>query len=275
LSAGEENSLPKSWTIDDERIVPLELAETLYEKVGTKYKLGFYRHLASYEFALTHLKPQDRVLDVGCGTGYGSSLLAGSCAEVVGIDYSADAIEYALKQYSSPKCSFICGDAAKTDLAENSFDAVCSVQVIEHMQDQEGFVKEVKRVLTPGGVFVAATPNTLTYSPGAEVGFDFHYKEYEPAELVEFLAGFFPTVELYGLFAKSILARLMHDKDMSLFWRRSWIRLMPRLVRKEIRRVLWRRNRDSEVSTADYEVAKDRPMDDSLDLIAVCRKGND
>jgi SAM-dependent methyltransferase len=274
LCAARRLDLPESRSINDERLVPLELAQTLYEKVGTKYKLGFYRHLASYEFALTFLKPRDKVLDIGCGTGYGSSLLAEGCAQVVGIDYSQEAVDYAVKKYSFSKTSFICCNAAETGLPDCGFDAVCSVQVIEHMKDQEAFIKEVLRVLKPGGLFFAATPNTLTYSPGAEVGFDFHHKEYEPAELEDFLSGFFPSVEVYGLFAKSLLARLMHDKDMSLFWRKSWIRLLPRLVRKEIRRRKWRRNRDREVSTADYEVAKGRPMDDSLDLIAVCRKGS-
>jgi ubiquinone/menaquinone biosynthesis C-methylase UbiE len=236
-------------------MVPLELAEQLFDKVGPRYKLCFFRHLAAYEFALSLLRPQDRVLDLGCGTGYGTSVLAGRCAEIVGIDYCEDAIEYARKQYGSTGCSFTCADALNTGLPGGSVDVVCCVQVIEHMKDQEGFVSGVLRVLTSGGRFVVATPNKATYSPDADVGFAYHHKEYRAPELVEFLSKYFSSVKLYGLFARSVLARAYHDRDLRRYSRGSLLAFMPRFVRKKVRKLIWHRHKDSEISTNDFQVS--------------------
>jgi SAM-dependent methyltransferase len=253
-------------------MVPLELAGQLFDKVGPRYKLCFYRHLAAYEFALSQLRPEDRVLDLGCGTGYGTAILAERCAEVTGVDYSTEAVGYAAEHYGSPKCTFREGNALNTGLPDGSVDAVCSVQVIEHIEDQEGFVKEVLRVLAPGGRFVVATPNKATYSPDADVGFAYHHKEYRGQELADFLSRHFSSVRLYGLFAKSVLARVYHDKDLSRYGRGRLLGVMPRFVRKKVRKLLWHRHKSSEISTGDFLVTDDMPVDDSLDLVAVCRK---
>lgn len=274
--------MAQSRTIDDERMVPLELAGQIFGSVGPRYRLCFYRHLAAYEFALSQLRPEDRVLDLGCGTGYGTTLLAESCAEITGVDYSAEAVAYASEHYGSPKCTFREGDALNTGLPDGSVDAVCSVQVIEHIEDQEGFIKEVLRVLAPGGRFVVATPNKATYSPDADVGFAYHYKEYRGQELADFLSGYFTSVGLYGLFGKSVLARVYHDKDLSRYGRATGplykvaaprlLGVMPRFVRKKVRKLLWHRHKDSEITTGDFVMTDDMPVDDSLDLVAVCRK---
>ena len=259
-------------TIDDERMVPLELAEQLFGRVGPRYKLCFFRHRRAYEFVLSVLEPGDRVLDIGCGTGYGTSMFASRCAELTGIDYSRDAIQYASEHYGSSRCNFRQGDALDTGMPEGSLDMVCCVQVIEHMKDQEGFIKEVLRILSPGGRLVVVTPNKATYSSDVDVGFAYHFKEYYAVELEEFLSEFFPVVEMYGLFGKSVLARAYHDRDLRRYSRGSLLAIMPRFVRKKVRKLIWHRHKNSEISTNDFQVTDNMPAEDSLDLVAVCRR---
>lgn len=255
-------------------MIPLDLHREMFGPAGARYQLCFYRHSAQYEFIRTLLKPGDKVLDLGCGTGYGSAMLAPKCSGLVGIDYSPEAIEYAREHFASDKCVFFTGDALKTGLADSSVDFVCTVQVIEHMADQEGFVKEVLRVLAPGGHFVAATPNKTTYSPENEVGFAYHHKEYQAAELREFLLEYFTEVRMYGLFGKSILCRTYHDRGLKRYSRGSWLNLLPVYFKRTLRKLIWQRHKSSRISSSAFRVTDRLPVEDSLDLIAVCRKGN-
>ena len=268
-----KESSERSKTIDDERMVPLDLAAKLYGKVKPGYKLCFYRHVAAYDYVAGLLEPRHRVLDVGSGTGYGSSILAGRCAHLTGVDYSHEAVEYATKNYGCEKCVFRVGDALHTGLPDACVDVVCAVQVLEHMADQKGFILEVLRVLAPGGRFAAVTPNKVTFSPDSEVGFSFHYKEYRARELVEFLSGFFAQVRLYGLFATSLVSRVHHDKKLSRMGRGRLLGLMPVFIRKKVRKFIWHMRKDSEITAKDFEVTDSLPVEDSLDLVAVCQSG--
>jgi SAM-dependent methyltransferase len=268
------NDHPLERTIYDERMIPLELHRQMFGPAGARYQLCFYRHSAQYEFIRTLLRPGDRVLDLGCGTGYGSAVLAPACAGLVGIDYSPEAVAYAREHFGSDKCAFREGDALHTGLPDGSVDFVCTVQVIEHMANQEGFMKEVLRVLAPGGRFVAATPNKTTYSPEGKVGFAFHHKEYHASELNDFLSRYFTQVRMHGLFGRSLLCQAHYDRGLRRYCRGTWLNLMPAYFRRRLRKFVWQRHKRSRISTGDFRVTDRLPIDDSLDLIAVCWKEN-
>lgn len=125
-------------------------------------------HVARYEFALPYIK-DSAVLDLGCGCGYGSYLLATNGAKhVVGVDIADDALAYAEKYYRAPNLSFGRMDVTALNLPPQSFDTAVCLEVFEHVDDYEALLREAVRVLVPGGTLVLSTPNKLVWSPGKE-----------------------------------------------------------------------------------------------------------
>jgi len=155
-------SLPSlsSMALDGERHIPLA------KRYNAAMHLG---HMASYREALRYAFGR-RVLDVGCGTGYGSFFLASYSANwVEALDIHPGALEYARQVYQHPRLHFLEGDALELPFPDLSFDFVFSSQVIELVASSEKFLQEIKRVLRPNGFCLVITPNQVLFSPdGAE-----------------------------------------------------------------------------------------------------------
>jgi SAM-dependent methyltransferase len=139
-----------------ERLVPDELLKD--EATGRQ---TFNLHVERYEFAARKLRDAKSILDIACGVGYGSRLLKDSlpAALVTGVDYSADAIEYANDRYALPGLTFRVADGMTFD--DGPFDAVVSLETIEHLPDPQPFIQRVTtRLLRPGGIFIGSVPVT-------------------------------------------------------------------------------------------------------------------
>ena len=139
-----------------ERLVPDDLAE---EDATGRETLGL--HLGRYEFAARFLR-KGRVLDIACGVGYGTRVLATQSpgdVSVLGIDVSPSAIEYARRRYGGNGAEFRACDAMRFSEPEG-FDAIVSLETIEHLEDPEAFVGRLVGMLRPGGVLVASVPTT-------------------------------------------------------------------------------------------------------------------
>lgn len=116
-------------------------------------------HLGRYAFAAEFVK-EKVVLDVACGSGYGSAYLFDKGAKmVVGGDISSEAMEDARVSYVRPGVEFLLLDATKLPFADNSFEAIVSMETIEHLGQYQDYLSECKRVLKGGGVFICSTPN--------------------------------------------------------------------------------------------------------------------
>jgi SAM-dependent methyltransferase len=153
-------------------------------------------HLARYAFA-ARLVAGARVLDCGCGTGYGSAELAARAASVVGADLSSEAVAYAREHFSLPNLRFEQASCSSLPHPPASFDMVVGFEVIEHLVHWREFLAEVRRVLAPGGCFVVSTPNRLYYTESrAGVSNPFHVHEFEYEEFRNELAAIFPYVSL-------------------------------------------------------------------------------
>jgi len=158
----------------------------------------FRRHEAAYR-ALTPYCAGARVLEAGCGEGYGAALIADTAARVLAVDYDPPSTEHIARQY--PQVDVARANLASLPVASGAIDVVANFQVIEHLWDQDGFLAECFRALRPGGRLLCTTPNRLTFTPDSDTPLNpFHSRELSPTELAELLrrAGF--DVELlHGL----------------------------------------------------------------------------
>jgi len=154
--------------------------------------------LARYAFAAEFVKDK-AVLDVACSWGYGSKYLFDKGARaVIGGDISAEAVECAQTFWRRRGTGFVVLDAARLPFADNSFDAVVSMETIEHLEQYQDYLAECKRVLKKGGAFICSTPNKGLGVPGAPKIHPHHIHEFYPEEFQELLSQFFVETQLYG-----------------------------------------------------------------------------
>jgi 2-polyprenyl-3-methyl-5-hydroxy-6-metoxy-1,4-benzoquinol methylase len=149
----EEHGLPEASSL--ERLIPLEL--NAEEATGSE-TLKF--HLDRYEFAVKHLVP-GTVLDIACGVGYGTVLLAGSphVTKVVGVDVSGEAIRYAQEHYRHERVSYVSSSAEDFKPGE-AFDNIVSLETIEHLDHPNEFFSRLVALLKPQGRLITSAPIT-------------------------------------------------------------------------------------------------------------------
>jgi 2-polyprenyl-3-methyl-5-hydroxy-6-metoxy-1,4-benzoquinol methylase len=158
----------------------------------------YQRHLVVYEWIAARAHGR-RIVDLACGEGYGSAVLARTAASVVGVDANPEAYEHARLKYTrEPELTF---ERNMIELWRGDVDCVVFLQTIEHVQDPDAVLEQIKSLVGPDGVAYVSTPNVLTLAPeGAEKsGNPWHVKEYRPEEYRELCERHFGAVELHGL----------------------------------------------------------------------------
>jgi len=158
----------------------------------------WHEHWHRYHFAAPLVAGLD-VLDVACGEGYGSALLAARATRVIGADIAPSAVEHARARYAAvANLEFRQADCASLPFADASFDAVVSFETIEHITAQEPFLDEVRRVLRPDGLLILSCPNKTEYTDRRGVTNEFHVRELYRAELAALIASRFAHALWYG-----------------------------------------------------------------------------
>lgn len=162
--------------------------------------LIYLLHEATYRYALQYTAGM-RVLDYGCGSGYGSALVAETARSVTAVDVSEEAVAYARSKYPGPNLAFQAIDPeAPLPFADASFDVVLSFQVFEHVEDADRYLVEVRRVLVPGGKLLLVTPDRSTrLLPLQRPWNRWHVREYGRGELQEVISRHFDNVEVLGM----------------------------------------------------------------------------
>jgi SAM-dependent methyltransferase len=239
-------------------VPPLELTgeRTLPDVPEENY--WYRRHLAVYEWIAARTVGA-RVVDMACGEGYGSEVLARGAASVVGVDANPEAHAHARARYVRQNLRF------ERDLVETfgeECDAVVFLQTIEHVQNPGEVLAHFASMLAPGGVAYVSTPNLLTLAPpGAEKSDNpWHVKEYRAEEFRELCHGSFDQVELWGLFHARKLR--VHELALKLGWDAVHRRL-------GLTRPFYDRFTPA-IAASDFAL---RPggLDRALDFLAVCR----
>jgi SAM-dependent methyltransferase len=223
----------------------------------------YRRHLAVYEWIGARVIGS-RVIDMACGEGYGSEVLARGAAAVVGVDANPEAHEHARLRYSRQNLRFERG------MVENHggeggggiYDAVVFLQTIEHVEDPSAVLRHFRSLLAPGGVVYVSTPNVLKLAPPGAAKSDnpWHITEYRASEFGQLCRGVFAQVRMLGLFH----ARKLRLHELALAW--GWDAVHARL---RITEPFYDRFTPA-ISASDFAL-REGGLDAALDFLAVCR----
>ncbi len=220
----------------------------------------YRRHLAVYEWIGARVLGA-RVLDMACGEGYGSAVLARGAASVLGVDANPEAHEHARLRYRSDNLRFERG-MVQTHGTPGAFDAVVFLQTIEHVQDPLEVLRHFRELLAPGGTVYVSTPNLLTLAgPGATKSDNpWHIREYRAHEFDALCRTVFDHVELLGL----VHARRLRAHELAL--RAGWDTVHARLGLTG-----WFYNRFTPAISARDFTLRVHGLERALDFLAVCR----
>lgn len=160
------------------------------------WNLDISAHEHRYSFASKFVFGK-RVLDAGCGVGYGSRLLAyHGASEVVGVDISQEALAVARKQFSHSRVKYICDDCESMMKVNGRFDVIVSLENLEHLQDAEGFLNRATELLSPTGSLICSSPNPQGNPESPDN--PYHVREYTKEQFQNLLQKYFWNVAILG-----------------------------------------------------------------------------
>ena len=188
-----------------------------------------HRHRYAVACQLTAGK---RVLDIASGEGYGSDTLAEVASHVTGVDISADAVTFARSKYRRPNLEFKVGSCAQIPLDDHSVDVVVSFETIEHHTQHHEMMREIKRVLAPGGVLIISSPDKLEYSDRTGYNNPFHVQELYRDEFTRLLNQYFQSHFLMGqrvIYGSAIISEGVNSQFLNAASTEDQARLVPDL----------------------------------------------
>jgi SAM-dependent methyltransferase len=239
------------------------------------FAVDLARHQAAYVYARAQIRG-GRVLDLGSGSGHGTSELVGAGASVVGIDRVAPD---ATSRSAAEGTGFARADLRSLPFRDATFDLIASFQVIEHLEDPSDYLAAIARLLKPDGLAILTTPN-LHMSDRVN---PYHVHEYLPDELEARLGRHFAEVEVRGIGMTDAVRAYMAARSRRIH---RIMRLDPLQLRERLPLALSQTlfswcavlvrlgSRSGEASPeADWRQFPIGPAsDDCLDLLALCRR---
>jgi len=171
-----------------------------------------HRYLQACEIAAGKV-----VLDIASGEGYGAAMLAVKADKVIGVDASIDAIQHARRRYKKENLEYLAGDCAEIPLPDASIDLTVSFETIEHHDQHERMMQEIKRVLRPNGVLIISSPDKFNFSDEPGTSNPYHVKELYQHEFKQLIGNYFRNSTYFGqrilygsgLFAESLSSHFL------------------------------------------------------------------
>ncbi len=197
-------------------VTPKEKWDTVWQY------LEYLRHLSAYATLAEPYVRNKKVLEIGCGSGYGADYLAKSASSVTGVDISPGGIADCREKYSKENLDFMEADGLKLPFESGSFDVVVSFQVIEHIAPRNviNYLSEIERVLNSEGVYLVATPNSrMRLLPFQKPSNPEHHKEYQDEELNKLLSSVFNEVKVSGLCVSDKLQTIGYGRVKRSPWK--------------------------------------------------------
>ena len=154
-------------------------------------------HLHRYIYALAYAEGKT-ILDIASGEGYGAALLASRAVSVIGVDIAEYAVAHARKNYKRDNLEFRQGSCSKIPLDDGVVDYVVSFETIEHHDEHEQMLAEIKRVLKPGGIVLVSSPDKAIYTDKPAYQNPFHVKELYKGEFDALFRHHFKNVVCLG-----------------------------------------------------------------------------
>ncbi len=217
----------------------------------------FLDHKFAYDYVTKQINRNSSVLEIGCGDGYGTSYLAKHFKYVEAIDISEDAIKKAKAIYKLDNCTFKSYPGKKLNYPDNFFDAVVSLQVIEHVKDVKLYLKEIKRVLKDDGVFIISTPSrTHRLAPKQKPWNEEHLREYDSKTLQREISKVFDNFKILSVTSKQEILDIEYDRVAD---KRTDFKGIRKNIKTDI-------DYKKEFSVNDFYVS-DTDLDSGLDFI--------
>ncbi len=188
-----------------------------------------HRYLQAGEFATDKV-----VLDIACGEGYGSAMLASRARKVIGIDISIEVIKHASERYKRENVEYLVGSCADIPLSDASIDMVVSFETIEHHYQHEQMMQEIKRILRPTGILLISSPDKYRYSVEPGYSNPFHVKELYEHEFKQLLRHYFKNAAYFGqriIYGSCVIAESLPTQPASYWQENNAIGMAQGLIR--------------------------------------------
>jgi 2-polyprenyl-3-methyl-5-hydroxy-6-metoxy-1,4-benzoquinol methylase len=254
----------------NERVIPGVSSNFMYKEA-----------LSRYEFAVEKIKRDSIVLDLGCGTGYGTQYLAKYVKKITGIDVDREAIKFARKNYPHKNLEYKVADISSLN-GTGKYDVIVSFEVIEHLKNPKSFISKAHKMLKKGGTLIISTPNAEVVSPKGGVASPYHEKEFDYMELKSMLREKFTNVEIFGQNkskkAKESWKDFLKSQEKREELVKSDLFSLRKIIPKNVKEFLWKyvgnifgRKTQENVETSDFPISK-KSVRLSFYFIAICQK---
>ena len=225
------------------------LANSYCYKKSERWIKGFIpsttesHHLKRYEFALQFTKDK-KVLDIACGCGFGSYLMAkdGKASLVIGVDLDKEAIRYGNYKYSSPSVQRFIGDATEFKF-QSKFDLIVSFETVEHLKNTSEFVQNLYNNLDENGILLISTPiNRITTTTLKN---PYHEIEWSFSDFHQLFKSKFSIEEIY---LQDVLVEIQHSTIKKLFYK------ILKKLRFPLNKKKYIKGKDLEIFRSQYDM---------------------